>query len=292
MKVLTSKLPESGWWQSGIPKYEDNPAMVEGAVPNMQLLKLERDYLISCIKETGNEVIEINFPDELDKKIPKHDFVFVRDSFISNQSGIAVILRAYIPERRIENETIIEYLEDLNMQVVKIADKSSIKADGGEFCFCKENNVLFSGLNRNTSSGIEQVAQAMNVNKVIVLKGEGFHLDTFFSPVLGKSGEIVALIICNDLLASNSKKELNIFSISHGIPILNIPPEDAIGIKGNIGNFAVNALALPGVLIRPNHFTNNTIEEKLEQLGVKQVITPTSQFQLSGGSVHCLTNEI
>ena len=54
----------------------------------------------------------------------------------------------------------------------------------------------------------------------------------------------------------------------------------------------MNALALPGVLIRPNHFTNNTIEEKLEQLGVKQVITPTSQFQLSGGSVHCLTNEL
>ena len=85
---------------------------------------------------------------------------------------------------------------------------------------------------------------------------------------------------------------MNIFSISHGIPILDIPPEDAIGVKGNVGNFAVNALALPGVLIRPNHFTNSKIEEELELLGIKQVITPTSQFQLSGGSVHCLTNEL
>ena len=95
MKIVVSKLPNSGWWQNGIPKYHDNPAMVEGAVPNMQLLKVERDNLINCIKETGNEVIEINFPNKLDKKIPQHDFVFVRDSFISNQNGIAVILRAY-----------------------------------------------------------------------------------------------------------------------------------------------------------------------------------------------------
>ena len=292
MKILISKLPESGWWQGGIPKYADNPAMVEGAVPDMQLIKVERNNLINCIKETGNEVIEINFPDKLDEEIPQHDFVFVRDSFISNQNGIAVILRACIPERRIENKIIIEYLEGLNIQIVKIADKSGIKADGGEFYFCKENNVLFSGLNRNTLSGIEQVAQAMNVNKVIVLKGEGFHLDTFFSPVLGKNGEIVALIICNDLLGHDSKKELEIFSSSHGIPILDIPPEDAIGVKGNVGNFAVNALALPGALIRPNHFTNNRIEKELGLLGVKQIITPTSQFQLSGGSVHCLTNEI
>ena len=38
MKIVLSKLPKSGWWNRGVPKYIDNPAMKEGRVPNNILL--------------------------------------------------------------------------------------------------------------------------------------------------------------------------------------------------------------------------------------------------------------
>ena len=68
MRILISKFPRSGWWPSGIPKYKDNPAMIEGAVPNMQLLHEERQVLISSLINEGHEVVELDFPEELDGK--------------------------------------------------------------------------------------------------------------------------------------------------------------------------------------------------------------------------------
>ena len=40
--------------------------------------------------------------DELDQDEPRHDFIFIRDPFISDQNGTAVILRAGEPFRRKE----------------------------------------------------------------------------------------------------------------------------------------------------------------------------------------------
>ena len=97
MKIVFSKLPQSGWWSKGIPKYKDNPAMVEGAIPNIHLLKKERKNLISSVLNAGHEVIELDFPIELDQEDPKHDFIFIRDPFISDQNGLVVILRAAVP---------------------------------------------------------------------------------------------------------------------------------------------------------------------------------------------------
>ena len=74
MKILLSKLPASGWWQTGIPKYPDNPAMQEGKVPNLGQLEKERRDLISVIQNAGHEVVEYEFPNELDGDNPKHDF--------------------------------------------------------------------------------------------------------------------------------------------------------------------------------------------------------------------------
>ena len=125
-----------------------------------------------------------------------------------------------------------------------------------------------------------------------MLKGEGFHLDTFFTPALNKDGQIVALIICEKILDPQSKKSLFHYADGNNIPIFNIPENDALGTKRKTGKFAVNALPLPGILFRPDYFSNPVIDEKLNELGIKIKITPTSQFQLSGGSVHCVTNEL
>ena len=292
MKIVISKLPKSGWWQNGIPKYDDNPAMVEGAIPNLNVVEKERRGLISSIRNSGHEVIEFDFPDELDKDEPKHDFIFIRDSFISDQNGTAVILRAGEPQRRVENKIVKIYLESMGMNIVEIPDEKGIRADGGEFYFCAKDNVLFSGLQRNTRIGADYVAEALNVKEMIILKGDGYHLDTFFTPVLNIDGKISALIACTSILSNGSKKRLYQFADEIDIPVFVIPPDDAIGTGKMIGNFAANALPLPGVLIRPNHFTDPSIDEKLMDMGIDRIITPTSQFQLSGGSVHCMTNEL
>ena len=292
MKIVISKLPKSGWWQNGIPKYDDNPAMVEGAIPDLNIVEKERQGLISLIRNSGHEVIEFDFPIELDQDEPKHDFMFIRDPFISDQNGTAVILRAGEPQRRVENKIVKIYLESMGMNIVEIPDEKGIRADGGEFYFCAKDNVLFSGLQRNTRAGAEYVAEALNVKEMVILKGDGYHLDTFFTPVLNIDGKISALIACTSILSNGSKKRLYQFADEKDIPVFVIPPDDAIGTGKMIGNFAANALPLPGVLIRPNHFTDPSIDEKLMDMGIDRIITPTSQFQLSGGSVHCMTNEL
>ena len=292
MKIVISKLPKSGWWQNGIPKYDDNPAMVEGAIPDLNIVEKERQGLISLIRNSGHEVIEFDFPIELDQDEPKHDFMFIRDPFISDQNGTAVILRAGEPQRRVENKIVKRYLESMGMNIVEIPDEKGIRADGGEFYFCAKNNVLFSGLQRNTRAGAEYVAEALNVKEMVILKGDGYHLDTFFTPVLNIDEKISALIACTSILSNGSKKRLYQFSDKKNIPVFVIPPDDAIGTGKMIGNFAANALPLPGVLIRPNHFTDPSIDEKLMDMGINRIITPTSQFQLSGGSVHSMTNEL
>ena len=64
MKVAISKLPDSGWWSKGMPKYNDNPAMIESAIPNLKLLNEERTNLKNVILQNGHDVIEFDFPDE------------------------------------------------------------------------------------------------------------------------------------------------------------------------------------------------------------------------------------
>ena len=292
MKIVLSKLPSSGWWANGIPRYKDNPAMVEGAIPDIELLNKERKNLIKSVVSTGVEVVELDFPGELDQYEQKHDFVFIRDPFISDQNGLAIILRAGEPQRRIENRLVKRYLEHLELEIVEMPDKAGMRADGGEFYFCKKNNLLFSGLKRNTNRGVEFVAERLNINELVILEGEGFHLDTFFTPVLNRSGYICSVVACTALMTTESKNALYKFADNLDIPVFEIPPYDAIGTKSRVGNFAANALPLPGTLIRPGPFTNPYIDEKIMEMGINVVITPTSQFQLSGGSIHCLTNEL
>ena len=67
MKIVLSKLPMSGWWANGIPKYEDNPAMIEGAIPDIEILNKERKDLITSVISTGIEVVELDFSAELDQ---------------------------------------------------------------------------------------------------------------------------------------------------------------------------------------------------------------------------------
>ena len=94
MKILISHLPKHDWWGHGTPIYKNNPAMKQGVVPNQQLVQIEMYMLTQLFNKLPIEVVEIDFPYFLDKQNldqRQHDFVFVRDLFVSDQSGKIII---------------------------------------------------------------------------------------------------------------------------------------------------------------------------------------------------------
>ena len=292
LKIIVSKLPSSPWWGEGTPLYEDNPCMVGGAIPNQSLLISERNQMIDLLKTFGVHILESTFPNELDGKFLKHDFIFIRDQFITDQNGNAVILNFRNNERKIEKKYIIPILESLELSIKYLKNKSGLYAEGGEFYFCKKDNILFSGTSRNSLSGINEVASQLNVDEVIIIESDVFHLDAYFCPILDKDGKICAIIACLKLLTKKSKIILYNYANIKNIPILEVPVEDSIGTKKEPGSLAINALSLPGILINTNAFKEKTIHRKLNELGIKHVVTPLTQYALSGGAIHCCTNEI
>ena len=88
MKILISHLPKNKWWGHGTPIYKDNPAMRQGIVPNQELVEIEMYILTQLFNRLPIDVVEVDFPQFLDQQNldqRQHDFVFVRDLFISNQ---------------------------------------------------------------------------------------------------------------------------------------------------------------------------------------------------------------
>ena len=121
--------------------------------------------------------------------------------------------------------------------------KAGMRADGGEFYFCKKTTYYLVA-SKETLIGVEFVTEGLNINELVVLEGEGFHLDTFFTPVLNKSGCICSVVACTALMTTESKNALYKFADNLNIPVFEIPPYDAIGTKSKVGNFAANALPL------------------------------------------------
>ena len=292
MKIAISSLPKKPWWSDGIIGYKDNPFMKNGTVPNQNLLIKERLNLIATLKKNKIEVIEFPFPKILEESKFGHDYVFMRDSFISDLNGNVLMLKFAEKKREAETEIVANELEKLNFNLKELPTKKNILAEGGEFYFCPKDKLLFSGINRNTIAGAEYVASFLNANELILIDTPSFHLDTVFTTVFDKQGALSAMIVCEELITKDSFKNLEKISIKLNVPIITIPAKDSIGTDNQLGSLAVNSFCAPGLLISSSNYSDLSVGKKLESLGVKTEVCPVSQFQLSGGSVHCLTNEL
>ena len=292
MKIAISSLPKKPWWSDGIIGYKDNPFMKNGTVPNQNLLIKERLNLITTLKKNKIEVIEFPFPKILEESKFGHDYVFMRDSFISDLNGNVLMLKFAEKKREAETEIVANELEKLNFNLKELPTEKNILAEGGEFYFCPKDKLLFSGINRNTIAGAEYVASFLNANELILIDTPSFHLDTVFTTVFDKQGVLSAMIVCEELITKDSFKNLEKISIKLNVNIITIPAKDSIGTDSQLGSLAVNSFCAPGLLISSSHYTDFSVGKKLESLGVKTEVCPVSQFQLSGGSVHCLTNEL
>ena len=292
MKIAISKLPNNPWWGTGVISYKDNPVMRDRVIPDQGLLIRERLNLINTMKNNKLDVVEFSFPKELENNKYGHDYVFIRDTFISDLNGNALLLKFSQKNRNAESQMISGYLEKLDFNIKELPNKKNMFAEGGEFYYCPKENLLFSGVTRNSISGAEEVASFLKVNELIIVKTKAFHLDTVFTTVFDHDGSLCAVIVCKKLISKNSMKRLDEFASSTNIKIFNIPSHDAIGSSKNIGSLAVNNLSVPGLLISSSRFSDSSVIEELDSMNIKMEVSPVSQFQLSGGSIHCLTNEL
>ena len=292
MKIAISKLPNNPWWGTGVIGYKDNPVMRDGIIPDQDLLIKERLNLINTMKNHEIDVVEFSFPKQLENSKYGHDYVFIRDTFISDLNGNALLLKFSQKNRDAESQMISGYLEKLDFNIKELPNNKNMFAEGGEFYYCPKENLLFSGVTRNSISGAEEVASFLKVNELIIVETKAFHLDTVFTTVFDHDGNLCAVIVCKELISKNSMERLDEFATSINIKIFNIPVYDAIGSNKNIGSLAVNNLSVPGLLISSSRFSDPSLIEDLDNLNIKTEVSPVSQFQLSGGSIHCLTNEL
>ena len=295
MKIIISSLPNNPWWGNGTPQYEDNPAMVLGTQPNQGLLEREWRALSQMLTEKSLSLDIIPFPSKLDGMNPnkwKHDFVFVRDLYVSNQRGDVVIAQFREKERQGEVKIIEEWLADQDVNVHTLPNDDDHFIEGGEFYYCSNENILFAGESRNSRKGNEKTAVLLDVEELVILRSNSFHLDTLCTPVFNSDNQLCLLIACTTLLEKESMNQLKKLTHDRNIPLLEIPPEEAIGTTDKLGSFAVNCLPLPSQLIGAAEFKSETVRATLIEHNITHSVVSLTQFHLSGGSVHCLTNEL
>lgn len=287
MKILISGLPESNWWGKGTPVYENNWSMEEGIIPNQKLVEEEYAQILENLRKFA-EIEIIPFPPELDTDQQyKHDAVFVRDAFISNQKGKVVLTNFSEKDRQVETEHLGKYLHNNGFDIHTLSQDAYM--EGGEYYFSKKDNILFSGISRSNRLGVEETAKHLEVDEVLIVETDAFHMDTVFTIMLDDEGKLTGIIACLKLI--KNKDEITEFAKKQNIHLLEIEPIDSIDFDGK-GKLSVNCLALPGVLLGGHKFLTPGVEEKVAELGINHSITPITQFLHSAGGYHCLTNEL
>ncbi len=287
MKILFSELPKQNWWGKGTPVYENNWAMTDGVIPDQEIVLREYNQILQTLQKFA-EVEIIPFPAELDtNQLYKHDAIFIRDTFVSNQKGEMVISNFSEKKRQPEIEHVKKYLEEKNYKLHALSEDTNI--EGGECYFAKQENILFSGVSRSNRKGVEEAGKLLRVSETLIVETNAFHMDTVFTIILDKSGKLSGVIACLKLI--KNADAIRQFTKSHNIELIEIDPIDSIDFDGK-GKLSVNCLALPGVLLGGDKFVTTGVEEKIQSLGIDHVITPTSQFLFSAAGYHCLTNEL
>ena len=285
--ISVSSLPKNGWWNNGIVAYHDNDMMSNGAIPNQELLKKEHENLIGILHKHSLETIIIPFKSELETN-KKYDFVFMRDHFLCNTNKDIVMCNMKLSERMNEGEFVISNLKNLQYNVSFLDDDCI--AEGGEFFFLPKENILLAGQNRNNLRGAEQMAEKLKVSRLHIIKSSGYHLDTSITPIFNNKYECIGIICAREVFRNNEINELRSICISNQWELIEIEHQN---INSSLSfRTAMNGLTLPGLFISSKKLNQKPISDFALSNGIAFDSTEVSQFNLSGGSVHCLTNEL
>ncbi len=286
-KIAISSLPQSGWWPNGITAYEDNDMMSNGSYPNQSLLKEEYLSLIKILNKYSLEIMNIPFKKELETH-GKYDFVFMRDHFLCNTNKDIVMCNMKLSERMNEGEFVISNLESAGYNISFL--NNDCIAEGGEFFYLPKENILLAGQCRNNLNGAEQMAEKLKVSNLYIIPSGGYHLDTSIAPIFNSNYDCIGIICAKEVF--NHKQFLNFSTICNQnnwdiIEVEHYDKNESIQFRTSM-----NSLSLPGLMIG-----SATLKDKkiIDFTSVNDIIldtTPASQFNLSGGSIHCLTNEL
>lgn len=286
LKILLSSLPASPWWGKGMPVYQNNWAMQEGNIPDNTLAQNEHRELITLIQKKTQTILR-PFPEQLDTKKYKHDAVFVRDSFVSNQKGSVVMSHFRAKQRQDEADSLKITLQQMGFTTHTVSQNSY--TEGGEFYYVPSGDILFAGTSRNNKEGVLETAKLLGIKNLCIVQSDAYHLDTVFTIILDNNGALAGIILCPKMITNI--QAIKTFARKFAVPLFAINPDDSIDFSGQ-GTIAVNCLPLPGKLIGGGKFQTPGIEEQIKKLKITHYIRPVSQFHLSGGGVHCLTNEL
>ena len=285
--ISVSSLPKNGWWNNGIVAYHDNDMMSNGAIPNQELLKKEHENLIGILQKHSLETIIIPFKSELETN-KKYDFVFMRDHFLCNANKDIVICNMKLSERMNEGEYVISTLKDLQYKVSFLDDNCI--AEGGEFFFLPKENILLAGQCRNNLRGAEQMAEKLKVSNLHIINSSGYHLDTSISPIFNDEYDCIGLICAREVFSDNEINNLRSICRSNQWELIEIEHQD---IDSSLSfRTAMNGLTLPGLFIGSKNLNQKQISDFAVSNNIIFDFANVSQFNLSGGSVHCLTNEL
>ena len=285
--ISVSSLPKNGWGSNGIVAYHDNDMMSNGAIPNQELLKKEHKNLIEILQKHSLETIIIPFKSELETN-KKYDFVFMRDHFLCNANKDIVICNMKLSERMNEGEYVISTLKDLQYKVSFLDDNCI--AEGGEFFFLPKENILLAGQCRNNLRGAEQMAEKLKVSNLHIINSSGYHLDTSISPIFNDEYDCIGLICAREVFSDNEINNLRSICRSNQWELIEIEHQD---IDSSLSfRTAMNGLTLPGLFIGSKNFNQKQISDFALSNNIIFDSASVSQFNLSGGSVHCLTNEL
>ena len=291
-----------GCWYNGYPvhhghsehslNYATLHAKENGIIPDQKELNKEWGNFAQTLKNAGLKIHILDFPEELNQPSNlHHDAVFVRDSgFMFKQYWIKARFSAdRSPEADAHAKTISK---KFNKQIIRLPKDAYLEFGEVFYLETKDGSFYFGGLSRSNHKGHDFVKEIIKPDHYILLKSEGYHLDTVFTPILTPGNKLKALLIVKNMFSENSLADLEKLSEKFSIEIIDLDPIDSSGEGETLGNYAVNTLIAPGILVHCHRFLTEGIEEKLEKWGVKHYVTPLNSFKYAGGSCHCLTNEI
>ena len=288
IKIALSDLPKKDWWGSGIVAYQDNDMMVDGVKPNQAILDSEYHKLVNMIKSVGLETTIVPFSNVLEKE-EKFDFIFMRDHFLCNSDKKIVMCNMRLEERLNEANFVVETMEKSGYIVSYLPNQDCL-AEGGEFFYLPKENILLAGLCRNNLKGAESMAALMGVDQLHIIESSGYHLDTAICPIFNNEYDCIGINCAKEVFDDKNYKVLRNLCSKYGWELIDI--ENYNQKKSLEARAAMNALTLPGILISGAPILSKKVQDFTAVNNIQMYTSSVSQFNLSGGSVHCLTNEL
>ncbi len=288
-----------GMWYKGYPVHQGENessmnfatlyASEHGIIPDQQLLRQEWLNFVDTLLSAGFHLHIVPFPDELNRPDSLyHDAVFIRDAGLIYR-GIWIKSRFSVKDRIYEGEYHTHLIESkLNKTVVTLPDGAFLEGGDVNYLETCRGRYYFGGLSRSNKLGHDFVRGIIRPDHYILIESEGYHLDTVFTPVVNADNCLVALIVTAGKLSKASMQAIH----SLGVKVIEVSAMDSSGQEEVLGDYAVNALIAPGIMVNSSYFNTPGVEDTLHDLKIQRFVTPLTSFRYAGGSVHCLTNEV